>query len=69
LYVTCSTAPIEDEAVVNQFLASQPSWHARPLAPPSDASGIARAGDALLTEPGINGADGFFYAMLERAAQ
>ncbi|HZV78641.1 MAG TPA: RsmB/NOP family class I SAM-dependent RNA methyltransferase, partial [Candidatus Binatus sp.] len=69
LYVTCSTEPIEDEAVVEQFLASKPSWHARPLAPPSDASGVTRAGDALLTEPGINGADGFFYAMLERAAR
>jgi 16S rRNA (cytosine967-C5)-methyltransferase len=69
LYVTCSTVPAEDEAVVSRFLAGNRAWHARPLVPPADASGITRVGEALLSEPGINGADGFFYAMLERASR
>ncbi|MBV8365286.1 MAG: 16S rRNA (cytosine(967)-C(5))-methyltransferase RsmB [Candidatus Eremiobacteraeota bacterium] len=67
LYVTCSTAPLEDESVVEGFLVANPAWRARPLSPPADASGITRVGDALLSEPGINGGDGFFYALLERA--
>jgi 16S rRNA (cytosine967-C5)-methyltransferase len=65
LYVTCSTSPLEDEDVVAGFLAAHPHWRSRVLAPPA-ASGITQRGDHLLSEPGINGSDGFFYALLER---
>ena len=66
LYVTCSTARAEDEDVVDAFLRGNREWRARPLALP-DASGVTHADAGVLSEPGINGADGFFYAMLERA--
>ncbi len=67
LYVTCSTHPLEDEEVIAAFLRSDGQWRARPLALPAPASSITPAGDGVMSEPGINGADGFFYAMLERA--
>jgi 16S rRNA (cytosine967-C5)-methyltransferase len=67
LYVTCSTTRVEDEDVVDAFLSRHADWQPHPFAAPAGASGIARAEAGLLTQPGINGADGFFYAMLERA--
>jgi 16S rRNA (cytosine967-C5)-methyltransferase len=66
LYVTCSISPIEDEDVVASFLQSHPQWRARTLAPPPGASAVTQIGPHLLSEPGINGGDGFFYASLER---
>jgi 16S rRNA (cytosine967-C5)-methyltransferase len=69
LYVTCSTARAEDEDVVDAFLRGHDEWRARPLEVPADASGVTPADAGVLSEPGINGADGFFYAMLERAAR
>jgi 16S rRNA (cytosine967-C5)-methyltransferase len=68
LYVTCSFVPVEDEGVINQFLAGAEEWRAGSLAAPAAASGIERIGSALLTEPGRDGSDGFFYALLERRA-
>ena len=65
LYVTCSTHPQEDEEVVEKFLSEEPMWRAiniRLNAP------IDRAGPYLLTTPGVDGSDGFFYALLERSA-
>jgi 16S rRNA (cytosine967-C5)-methyltransferase len=66
LYVTCSTSPLEDEDIVAGFLHAHPQWRARRLAAPPGASGVTQIGDHLLSEPGINGSDGFFYALLER---
>jgi 16S rRNA (cytosine967-C5)-methyltransferase len=66
LYVTCSTDEREDEDVVNAFLGAQPAFAPVPLtwkAPPG--TGL-RFGAYGLTVPGIDGADGFFYAKLER---
>ena len=68
LYVTCSTARVEDEDVIERFLTQQPAWRPRLLEVPSSASAMTRAGNGLLSAPGIGGADGFFYAMLERAS-
>ena len=67
LYVTCSTSPLEDEDVVSGFLQAHPHWRARELAVPPGASGVIQLGANLLSEPGINGSDGFFYALLERS--
>jgi 16S rRNA (cytosine967-C5)-methyltransferase len=68
LYVTCSTSPLEDEEVVAGFLRAHPQWRARRLAVPPDASAVTQLGDYLLSEPGIEGSDGFFYALLERTS-
>jgi 16S rRNA (cytosine967-C5)-methyltransferase len=68
LYVTCSISPLEDEDIVAGFLGAHPQWRARTLAPPPGASGVTQLGEHLLSEPGINGGDGFFYALLERSS-
>ena len=66
LYVTCSISPLEDEDIVAEFLRAHPQWRARRLQVPPGASAVTQLGDHLLSEPGINGSDGFFYALLER---
>lgn len=66
LYVTCSTDAREDELVVNDFLAANPDWRAAPLPFEAPSRTLMRMGDYVLTVPGIDGADGFFYAKLER---
>ena len=64
LYVTCSTHPVEDEGVAEAFLATHPGWNAVAL-PAMTADHIIPCGEARLTVPGIDGSDGFFYAMFE----
>jgi 16S rRNA (cytosine967-C5)-methyltransferase len=65
LYATCSIVPAEDEGVVDTFLASHDEWRAEPLVLPH-ARGMMREGAYALTVPGIDGADGFYYAVLHR---
>ena len=62
LYVTCSTHPLENEIVVDGFLRDNSSWTARPL----ELEHTQPAGAYRLSIPGIDGSDGFFYALLER---
>lgn len=64
LYVTCSTSPAEDEAVVDAFLADHAEWHAAPL-PLQASDTVRKIGEFALTVPGIDGSDGFFYALLK----
>ncbi len=64
LYVTCSTHPAENERVVDAFLAERPQWRPRPAR--EATAHLRRIGPYLMTVPGIDGADGFFYASLER---
>lgn len=64
-YVTCSTSPIEDELTVDAFLAEDTQWSAEPLA--LSGSGVLSIGDYRMTVPGIDGADGFFFAMLRKS--
>lgn len=70
LYVTCTTTPIEDEAVVDDFLREQPEWTAAEPATslPSAAPWLRMIGRYALTVPGIGGGDGFFYALLVRSS-
>jgi len=65
LYVTCSFSPVEDEDIVAEFLRTDGSWRPAALAAPI-AAGMNASGAALLTEPGADGGDGFFYAALEK---
>jgi len=65
LYVTCSTSAAEDEDVVQTFLGEDARWRALPLVAPAGADAGA-IGPFLLVTPGIDGNDGFFYALLER---
>ena len=73
LYATCSTHEKEDEESVDAFLVSNREWRAVPI----DLARLKLDAGALHSEmrmrgpylqivPGIDGADGFFYARLER---
>ena len=69
VYATCSVLPDENDAVVERFLAAHPAF-----ARGDAAAELARAGIALDTGPDLrllphrHGCDGFFAAILERAA-
>jgi len=64
LYATCSVLRQENEAQVAAFLARTPT--AAPVALDARFGRAAGAGRQRL--PGEDGMDGFFYALLERAA-
>lgn len=66
LYVTCSTDTREDEQIVDEFLAANADWHASALDIHAPPEAVVRLGNFGLTVPGIDGADGFFFAKLER---
>jgi 16S rRNA (cytosine967-C5)-methyltransferase len=71
LYATCSTHEKEDEESVDAFLVSNREWRAVPIDTvqlhlSEHASEIRMRGPYLQIVPGIDGADGFFYARLER---
>jgi len=63
LYVTCSTHAAEDEDVVDGFVRDHPEWERSQLKD-IDVPDALRIGSGLLTVPGIDGADGFFFAKL-----
>ena len=65
LYATCSVLPEENDAVVERFLQGHTDAEVRSL---DCRWGVAtRRGRQLLPQPG--GADGLYYAMLQRAVQ
>jgi 16S rRNA (cytosine967-C5)-methyltransferase len=66
LYVSCSTDAREDEQIVDAFLAENAAWRASDLRLHAPPEATMRFGSYALTVPGIDGADGFFYAKLER---
>ena len=69
VYATCSVLPEENDTIVAEFLATHPGF-----ARGNAAAEMARAGIALDTGPDLrllphrHGCDGFFAAILERAA-
>ncbi|HET9342961.1 MAG TPA: transcription antitermination factor NusB [Candidatus Eremiobacteraceae bacterium] len=65
-YVTCTTPAEEDEAIVDAFLGENAEWSAADL-PLTASSGVRKIGKYALTVPGIDGADGFFYALLHNS--
>lgn len=68
LYITCTTAAEENEAVVQEFLADQPGFVLVPAAgqPPSPATPFLAAPGYFRTTPEEHGMDGFFAALLQR---
>jgi 16S rRNA (cytosine967-C5)-methyltransferase len=75
VYVTCSILPEENTAQVDDFLKEHADFHTMPyrdvwspvFASPPPASADGRD-DTLLLTPRQHGTDGFFIAILERAA-
>ncbi|MBI1200143.1 MAG: MFS transporter [Phenylobacterium sp.] len=68
VYVTCSVLPEEDEDRIEAFLARQPGFVRRPAtAEPALAGFLTPAGDLRLT-PRTSATDGFYVAVLEKAA-
>ena len=64
LYCTCSILSLENDGVIEQFIAAATDASVRPI---GAAWGIpTRFGRQLLPE--VNGSDGFYYAMLEKRA-
>jgi 16S rRNA (cytosine967-C5)-methyltransferase len=66
LYVTCSTHHAEDEDVVDAFLSANAAWSAMDIGL-TDHRAVRKIGRYALTIPGIDGGDGFFYALLRKA--
>jgi 16S rRNA (cytosine967-C5)-methyltransferase len=71
-YVTCSLLPEENEAQVARFLAGHADFRPLPIAAAwaESVGGAppAGAGESLTLRPELHGTDGFFVAILERAA-
>jgi 16S rRNA (cytosine967-C5)-methyltransferase len=75
VYVTCSVLPQENTGQIEAFLARHPQFRVVPFAevwraasvsePPVSADGRH---DTLLLTPATHGSDGFFAAVLEKAA-
>lgn len=68
LYVTCSTDAREDEDVLKEFLGKHPAWQPVPLSLNAPEGTFIRIRESMLTIPGIDGADGFFYALLRKGS-
>jgi 16S rRNA (cytosine967-C5)-methyltransferase len=69
VYATCSVLVEENEAQVQAFLAGHPEFSIVPLARAwAGAGGPPGEGDFLSLTPRTHGTDGFFTAVLERAA-
>lgn len=70
VYATCSLLPEENEDIVDAFLATHPQFVRRPAAEILAAQGITieLPGPDLQLTPHIHGTDGFYAAVLERAA-
>lgn len=69
IYATCSLLPEENESQVEAFLARHADFHLVPAKAILTQLGIAlETGDTLRLDPARHGTDGFFAAILERAA-
>lgn len=69
VYATCSLLPAENESKVDQFLAAHADFRVLPLpAAWSGPGGPPGGGDSLALTPLRHGTDGFFAAVMERAA-
>ncbi len=68
VYATCSLLPEENEEQVARFLAAQPDYSVVPLAEVAPDIADSAHPDYLSLTPARHGTDGFFAAVLQRAA-
>lgn len=68
VYATCSVLPEENEQIVAAFIAAHPDFRVVSAAEVLASQNIALSGEFLKLSPGEHGTDGFFAAVLERAA-
>jgi 16S rRNA (cytosine967-C5)-methyltransferase len=69
VYATCSILPEENQQIVQAFLATHPEFALIPAGGVLQQQRIPmEAGDYLELRPQLHGTDGFFAAVLERAA-
>ncbi len=71
VYATCSLLVEENEAIVEVFLRAHPEFHLLPAGEVLAAQNIALAGemgDCLRLDTARHGTDGFFAAVMEKAA-
>ena len=69
MYATCSSEPEENDAVVDRFLSSTPTFRLAPIHAPDAHDAVANTIDdrgMLRTRPDAHGLDAFFAAMLVR---
>ncbi|WP_204139803.1 16S rRNA (cytosine(967)-C(5))-methyltransferase [Halomicronema sp. CCY15110] len=66
VYATCTLHPAENEAVVEQFLASHPDWRIMPPLPNEPAAAFARPEGWVKVWPHQADMDGFFMVRLGR---
>jgi len=71
VYATCSLLALENQEVVENFLAEQPEWSVVDAAKVLSAQGIEITGAARFAPwfvmlPHLHATDGFFAAVLER---
>ena len=67
VYATCSVLPEENDAIVDAFLRTHPTFAERDVAPLLAQAGVALdTGPRLRLLPHLHGCDGFFAAVLER---
>jgi 16S rRNA (cytosine967-C5)-methyltransferase len=73
VYATCSLLPEENEAQVEGFLARHPGFQPVPLEQAWTEAGLPGSppcpGPWMALSPAAHGTDGFFAAVLERAAE
>lgn len=71
VYATCTVAEVENERVVESFLAAHPQFRAADARAhvPAEAAALIDAQGALRTAPDVGGLDGFYAMRLERARE
>ncbi|GAB4385651.1 MAG: 16S rRNA (cytosine(967)-C(5))-methyltransferase [Elainellaceae cyanobacterium] len=67
VYATCTLHPLENEAVIQQFLADHPNWTVNPPTPPEPAAQWATEPGWLKVLPHHHDMDGFFMVRLQRS--
>jgi 16S rRNA (cytosine967-C5)-methyltransferase len=68
LYITCTSASAENEAVINAFLAAHPEFHLAtgPGRLPAPARSLINPRGFFRTSPAEHDLDGFFAALLAK---
>lgn len=69
VYSTCTLHPLENEAVIEAFLAQHPNWQIEPPPANSPASFFATSAGGVKVWPHLNQMDGFFMALLRQKSQ